>query len=142
MTRTGGCLCGAVRFTATLPKTGVQACHCGQCQRWTGGGPLLSVRVADLEITGEDAIATYAASDWGERAFCQTCGSTLYWRMQGRPVAYMAVGLLDDQSDLSVTEEIFIDHRPGWLPPWPGATQSTEAEEMAKLTDFLEGEAT
>ncbi len=140
-TRTGQCLCGAVTFRGDVAP-GIQACHCVQCQRWTGGGPLMSVRVRDLEITGEDAIHAYRASDWGERAFCGTCGSTLYWRMQGRPIAYVAVGLLDDQSGLAVTEEIFVDHRPGWLKPWDGANQSTEAEEMAKLEEFLAGENT
>lgn len=140
MIREGGCLCGAVRFRAhVLPE--VQACHCGQCQKWTGGGPLLAVRVHQLEMTGEDAIATYHASEWGERAFCRCCGSTLYWRMQGKPVAYLALGLFDDQDGFTVAEEIFTDHRPGWLPAWAGATQSTEAEEMAKLDSFLAGDA-
>lgn len=139
--RSGGCLCGAVRFTARV-EPGVQACHCTQCQRWTGGGPLLSVRVHDLELTGTEAIQAFRASEWGERAFCGTCGATLYWRMQGRRIAYLAVGLLDDQSGLAVTEEIFTDHRPGWLPHWPDATQSTEAQEQAKLATFLAGDAT
>ena len=140
--RTGGCLCGAVRFTARLPEPAIQACHCRQCQIWTGGGPLFTVRVEDMEITGTGAIAAYHASDWGERAFCRTCGTTLYWRMQGHPPRSVAAGVLDDQSGLTVTEEIFVDHRPGWLPAWDGASQSTEAEEQAKLDAFLKGEAT
>ena len=82
------------------------------------------------------------ASDWGERAVCRTCGSTLYWRLQGKRVVSVAVGLLDDQSDLHVAEEIFIDHRPGWLKPWPDAAQSTEAEQKAALTAYLEGDST
>jgi len=140
-TRTGQCLCGAVTFRGSVAP-GLQACHCVQCQRWTGGGPLLTARVADLEIAGEARIAAYHASEWGERAVCGTCGSTLYWRMQGRPVAGVAVGVLDDQTGLTVTEEIFVDHRPPWLKPWAGASQSTEAEEMAKLQEYLAGEAT
>lgn len=135
--RTGQCLCGAVKIRVTLPGASIQACHCTQCQRWTGGGPLFSVRAKDLEIEGEAAVATYRASAWGERAFCATCGSTLWWRMQGRPIAYITAGLLDDQSGLTVTQEIFVDHRPGWLPEWAGATQSTEAEELAELHKFL-----
>jgi hypothetical protein len=138
--RTGQCLCGAVRFGAIVAH-GIQACHCTQCQRWTGGGPLLSVRVSEMEMTGEDRIAAYHASEWGERAFCGTCGSTLYWRMRGEPVAYVTVGLLDDQTGLSVTEEIFVDHRPAWLPVFDGAAQSTEAEEMTKLENYLEERA-
>ncbi|MDJ1017559.1 MAG: GFA family protein [Paracoccaceae bacterium] len=134
--RTGQCLCGKVRFHAKVEPS-IQACHCTQCQRWTGGGPLLSVRARDLEIEGEDWIEDYRHSEWGERAFCRKCGTTLYWKMQGRPVGYIAVGLLDDQSELAVTEEIFVDFRPSWFPAWIGATQSTEAQEMAKLEAFL-----
>ncbi|MGR3541022.1 MAG: GFA family protein [Hasllibacter sp.] len=137
--RTGACLCGAVRVRAEVGP-GIQACHCGQCQRWTGGGPLWSVRATDLTVTGGDAVRTFRMSDWGERAFCGTCGSTLWWRMQGRPIAYVVAGLLDDQSGLTVDQEIFVDHRPGWLPPFAGASQSTEAEELAALAKHLEGE--
>lgn len=139
MHRTGSCLCGAVSFRAKVGDGGIQACHCRQCQRWTGGGPLLSVRVTDLDIDGGERVAAFHASGWGERAVCGTCGSTLYWRMQGKPVAFLAVGLFDDQSGLTVTEEIFVDHRPDWLPAWPGATQSTEAQEKEKLREYLSG---
>lgn len=137
----GQCLCGAVHITATLPKPEIQACHCSQCQRWTGGGPLYAIRVKDLEITGEDAIQTYNASEWGQRAFCGTCGTNLYWKLQGRSTAFVSPGLLDDKTGLELTEEIFIDHRPGWLPARAGASQSTEADMKAQLTAFLEGEA-
>ena len=140
--RTGRCLCGAITFSAGLPKPEIQACHCEQCQRWTGGGPLYAVRIADLELNGEDAIAAFHASEWGERAFCRTCGTTLFWRMQGKPAAFVSPGLLDDQTGLSVTEEIFVDRRPDWLPHFDGASQSTEAEEYAKLKAYLEGDAT
>lgn len=140
--RTGGCLCGRVRFSARLRSPEIQGCHCTQCQRWTGGGPLLVVLVEDLEMTGEDALATYRASDWGERVFCRDCGSTVTWRMAGRPTGEVAVGLLDDQSGLTVTQEIFVDHRPEWLPPWAGAGQSPEAEQKAKLDAYLKEQAT
>ncbi len=141
MTRTASCLCGAVQLRMELASDAIQMCHCGQCQKWTGGGPLTSVKVASLEIEGEDATQSYRASEWGERVFCGTCGSTLWWKMQGKPVAYVAAGLLDDQSGLTVQDEIFVDHRPGWLPAWPDAKQSTEAQELAALHAYLEGEA-
>lgn len=140
--RTGQCLCGAVTFSATIPKPEIQACHCEQCQRWTGGGPLYSIRISDLELDGEAAFTQYRASEWGERVFCGTCGATLFWRMQGETPRFIAPGLLDDQSGLGVTEEIFCDRRAVWLPAHPAAAQSTEAEEQAKLKAFLEGDAT
>jgi hypothetical protein len=119
---------------------GLQACHCVQCQQWTGGGPLINVHVDMLKIEDESAIGRFHASDWGERCFCTKCGSTLFWKMQGKPSRSLAVGLLDDQTGLAMAEEIFVDHRPDWLPVWPDAGQSTEDQEFAKLEDYLKGE--
>lgn len=130
-------MCGAVRYDASVPRREILACHCGQCQRWTGGGPFFSVDVEDARFTGEADISAHHASEWGERAFCSKCGSTLYWRMRGGPVTGVAAGTLDDQEGFAVTREIFCDRRAGWLDPWSGASQSTEAEEFAKLEDAL-----
>ncbi len=136
MIRAGHCLCGAVKVTADTGSE-IQICHCLQCQRWSGGGPLHVIKAADVQIEGKASIDSYRASHWGERSFCGTCGTTLFWRMQGQPVRSLAVGLFDDQSDMAVTEEIFVDYRPAWLKPYPGASQSTEAEELTKLDAFL-----
>lgn len=137
--RTGHCLCGEVRFRAEMADE-IMACHCTQCRRWAGGGPLFSVNVSDIEVEGLDATVSYFASEWGERVFCGTCGSTLWWKMKDGRISSVVVGALDDQSGLSVTGEIFVDFRPQWLAPFPGASQSTEAEEMVKLQDYLAGE--
>ncbi len=133
----GQCLCGAVRFTFTVRKPEIGACHCHQCQRWTGGSPLFCVRVKDVIIEGEENISRYRASDHGERGFCKVCGTTLFWKMQGEPIASLTVGLLDDAAGYAVTEEIFVDRRAGWQPAWAGASQSSEAEEFEKLERHL-----
>ena len=36
MTRDGGCLCGAVRYTAEADPTSATVCHCRDCQKFTG----------------------------------------------------------------------------------------------------------
>ena len=138
--RTGGCLCGAVRVDVALPSLTFMACHCAQCQRWTGGGPLYSISVEDVRLTGEDRIGVFKASDWGERAFCRDCGSTLFWRMAGGPIDSICPGLLDDQTGLSVSKEIFTDRRAPWMAPLPHTAQSTEAQEFAKLETVFAGE--
>ncbi|MBT8459241.1 MAG: GFA family protein [Boseongicola sp.] len=139
--KTGQCLCGAVTFTGDTAET-ILACHCGQCQRWTGGGPYYAVRVSDLELSGAEMVRAYHASEWGERAVCATCGTTIYWKMQGKPPHSVAAGLLDDQSGMRVTEEIFVDYRAEWMSPFEGATQSTEAQEYAKLEEYMAGQKT
>lgn len=132
------CLCGAVSFEAEILKPEVQACHCGQCQRWTGGGPLYAMRVGDVSVTGEENIQTYHASGHGERAFCRVCGSTLYWKMQGGQIAFLSPGLFDALPEgTRLTEEIFVDCRAGWLPPVEGAAQHDEAEMQQQLQDYL-----
>ena len=136
--RQGACLCGAVTVSGEFAD-GVTACHCRQCQTWTGGSPLFTVPAqGEVEITGIGATASYMASAWGERVFCATCGTTLWWKMQGKPVTSVAPGLFAGQDGLAVSEEIFVDCRAGWMPRWPDASQSTEAEEMAKLDAYLQ----
>lgn len=139
---TGACLCGAVRVDAVIGDALITACHCGQCRRWTGGGPYFSTAVTDARIEGEESVGLHRASDWGERGFCRHCGTTLFWKMKDRPIHNLAAGLFDDQSGLEVTQEIFADRRPHWHTGWPDAPQSTEADELAKLNAYLEGDAT
>ena len=33
---TGGCLCGAIRYTVSVPITELRMCHCRDCQKSTG----------------------------------------------------------------------------------------------------------
>ena len=135
------CLCGAVTITARIPLPHIQACHCQQCRTWTGGSPLYCVRVEDAEVSGEDHIGLYRISAHGERGFCKSCGTTLFWRMQGAPVTSVAAGLVSHLQGLRVTEEIFTDRRADWQPPFADASQSTEAEEFAKLDAYLADKA-
>jgi len=139
--RTGQCLCGAVRFEAAEVARDFQACHCTECQRWTGGGPLYAVRAKGVTVTGEEHIQAYHHSGHGERATCRICGTTLYWKLQGRGIGFVALGVLDDRSGMRLTEEIFVDNRPDWMPPHPGAAQRTEAEMKAQLDAFLQKES-
>lgn len=133
----GQCLCGAVSFAAETVSDEVEACHCNECQRWTGGGPLYSVRADGVVVTGGENIRRYNHSAWGERATCAVCGSTLFWNIQGRKISFLALGVIDDRKSKKVKTEIFIDHRPDWLPPHPGALQRTEAEMVADLNAYL-----
>lgn len=90
----GGCLCGAVRFSARVGKREVRPCACTQCQR-QNGGPWFDVPSArDLLWQGE--VAVYRSSDHATRGFCRTCGSTLYWQKDGGAPA-LSHGAMDDR---------------------------------------------
>ena len=75
----GGCLCGAVRFTAEPDDGGIVACHCGMCRRCSGH-VWAETGVTALEIEDSRALRWYRSSAIGERGFCAECGSSLFWR--------------------------------------------------------------
>jgi hypothetical protein len=108
----GGCLCGAVRFTASEAKKSFGACHCSMCRRWSGG-PLLAIDCGNsLELTGADNIAAYRSSDWADRCFCRICGSNLFYRIRESNEMIVPLGLFDDQEQFTFVSQIFIEDKP------------------------------
>ena len=109
---TGRCLCGAVTITLTGEHKKVGICHCSMCRRWSGA-PLMALEAGqEIDIAGKDQVATYRSSDWAERAFCKTCGTNLYYRLVEADEHMVCAGILDDQADLVLTSQIFIDEKP------------------------------
>ncbi|SEC77326.1 GFA family protein [Rhodobacter sp. 24-YEA-8] len=135
--KTGQCLCGAVRLTISSPPSELSVCHCGMCRRWTGSA-FVTIDVAphNLHIEGAGHVRAYASSDWASRSFCDTCGTTLWYRLKDAPGHddyYIAAGLLDDLTDIRLTREIYIDAKPdAWA--FAGPTEKmTEAELLASM---------
>lgn len=111
---TGGCLCGAVRFTAVPEKLEMGVCHCSMCRRWSGGA-FMAVSCGPMDgltLEGAENAGVYKASDHGERVFCSKCGSTLMWRMADGSHANVAAQAFDDPSVFALTSEIFVDEQP------------------------------
>lgn len=110
-------MCGAVSFTAKNVPGEFGACHCEMCRRWTGSAFLgITVPCAEVTWTGEAHIKTLQSSEWAERAWCQRCGSGLYYHVTAEgPMSEsyeIPIGLLDDANGLTFKSEIFIDHKP------------------------------
>lgn len=100
--KTGGCMCGAVRFRATPPFMGVISCHCKQCQRLHGNyNPLLIAEKSNFSFSqGETLVHWYNSSVENERGFCSVCGSAMFKRDKNGPKIKISVGCIDDTSDL------------------------------------------
>lgn len=79
----GACLCGSVRFRVALPPKWVAHCHCSMCRR-AHGAPFVTwvgLEEAALEVTaGKDALKVFRSSEAGQRQFCGSCGSPLFFR--------------------------------------------------------------
>lgn len=108
--RQGQCLCGAVSVTAKVGHR-VRACHCGMCRRHTSGA-FFSVETDPESVTVTGPAATYQSSDWAERGFCGTCGSTLWYRTTHDDVRNLAAGLFDNAADGTLAIEFFADRCP------------------------------
>ncbi|MEL6203869.1 MAG: GFA family protein [Pseudomonadota bacterium] len=103
--RTGGCLCGAIRYRVTGPMRPVVACHCSQCRRTSGHHvAATSAPRASVEITGEPR--WYQSSPTARRGFCPVCGSQLFWDGPGVNLSIFA-GTLDDAEGLTLAGHIF-----------------------------------
>lgn len=110
-TEQGQCLCGAVRFEAKLGAREVGACHCSMCRRWSGG-VFLAVECESVTFENDAALGIYTSSEWGERCFCKTCGSTLLWRSKDGTHHAVSLQTFDDPSSFSFTSQIFVDDKP------------------------------
>ena len=127
-------MCGRVRYRLAEAPVAFGACHCGMCRKFSGGIEL-SAHVEPGAVTwerGEDQIATYKSSDWAERGFCKTCGSSLFWRMTAdgplQGMFSLSAGSLDSLEGLTFDTEVYIDHKPDGYAFEGDRTRMTEAE--------------
>lgn len=113
--RTGGCLCGGVRYRVTGPLRPIIYCHCGQCRRTSGHFVAATAADADaLEIVAGESLAWFASSEHASRGFCRRCGSSLFWRPEnGSHVSIMA-GTLDNSDGLEPVEHIYVGDKGGY----------------------------
>ena len=102
MSFSGGCQCGAVRFSAE--RLGASSiCHCRMCQRATGGffGPYVD---AEGLAWTKGAPKYFHSSDQVKRGFCEACGTPLTFEMgENRGVT---IGALDDPEAAPPTTQL------------------------------------
>jgi hypothetical protein len=92
----GGCFCGAVRFRLNGIPTDVGHCHCRMCQRASGALFLAWATVdrADLTVTA-GAARWFRSSPGAQRAFCEACGTNLFFAHDGAGDIDVTIGALD-----------------------------------------------
>lgn len=104
MTRpyTGGCACGAVRYTTPQAPVFQNHCQCRDCQRRSGAGHgtwLSFAARGDMSISGEAAHWQVAADSGNVKthAFCPACGTPVYLLFSAMPdLIAVPAGSLDE----------------------------------------------
>jgi hypothetical protein len=109
---TGGCLCGAVRLTASGAPSRVGLCHCLDCRKHHGALFYAAAffPAAAATVTGE----THA---YQGRHFCPRCGSSVFARSGDEVEVHL--GALDTPDQFTPTYECWTVRREHWLPPFP-----------------------
>ncbi|HKI99083.1 MAG TPA: GFA family protein [bacterium] len=113
----GGCLCGAVRYSAQGEPVGVEYCHCSMCRRASGAPVVVwATYAAEAVAFTQGRPAEYASSANGRRGFCNRCGGALTFRWQDRPGEIdVTVGSLDEPQRFAPGHHIYDADRLPWL---------------------------
>jgi hypothetical protein len=116
---TGGCLCGAVRFTVSEKPISARVCWCRLCQRLGAGGGTVNAafRISAVTIAGELADYSSAAESGNlmHRRFCPKCGTHLFSEAEVRPhLIFIRVGALDDPEVARPVATIWTSNAPSW----------------------------
>lgn len=114
---TGGCACGAIRYTLLSSLFDAGYCHCRLCQL-SSGAPVLAfatVPLGDFEVT-RGAIAHRRSSQDGERGFCQSCGSPLTIHVTYQPETIdFTIATLDRPEEVTPRFHIWTESSIGWF---------------------------
>ncbi len=111
---TGGCLCGAVRFSLNARPRAINACHCTDCRKATGAGAAIFLHMDRAAITHTSGtLARYRkTADSGREidiARCAACGTRLWHEpVAFASLSFVCTGALDDVSWVVPTSHIWI----------------------------------
>jgi hypothetical protein len=134
----GGCRCGAVRYLLAverLPPT--YACHCRDCQTWTGSAFSQQSILAEhlLTVSGPTEVyeLTTPSGRLSRQHLCGTCRTRIYNTSSARPgLVILRAGTLDDSDALDVAAHIWVKRKQPWIairkdvPSWPEAAPPEE----------------
>jgi hypothetical protein len=141
---TGGCRCGAVRYALdipALPRT--YACHCLDCQTWSGSAFSQQAVVAETALTvtkGEPEVyeLTSPSGRTSVQRVCGTCHTRLYNTNSARPgLAVVRAGTLDESDRLEVVGHIWAKRKQPWIVIADGVPVWEEAADPAEFAVLM-----
>ncbi|MEO0911743.1 MAG: GFA family protein [Pseudomonadota bacterium] len=116
---TGGCRCGAVRFSAEDAPRFALKCYCEDCRRTTGSGyaPQIAFPKSAVTLTGEIAehTGTAASGNALRFRFCGICGSPVAKSTERMPdLIFLYAGTLDHPEAMPDAKEVHTDAAAPW----------------------------
>ena len=120
--KTGGCVCGAVRYEVAAPPSRTVVCHCTFCQRLTGSAFALwpTFSHADVKLTGAPKTYEHRSDEsgrWIRLNFCPRCGTTVSSTFEkGQKELAILGGTFDDTSWIKVDRQVWTRSKQHWVP--------------------------
>ena len=117
---TGGCTCEAIRYEVSAMPLMVYACHCTECQRWTGSafGLSMPVMASSFRLSSGKPKAYRRVGNSGVENtswFCGDCGGRAFGQRAIRPdVVIVRAGTLDDTSWVRPNAHVFLQSAQAW----------------------------
>jgi len=117
--KTGGCLCGAVRYEISGPVRAAEYCHCSMCRKASGSAFSSNAEVAAVDfrwVAGSELLSEFASSAQRRKCFCSTCGSHLVIRRLDDPgTIIVTLGTIDSDAGVRPNRHVFVDSRATWF---------------------------
>lgn len=119
-TKSGGCLCGKVRYTISWPPLATMTCHCKNCQKQSGSALSTIAMLPREAVQISGTLTTY--EDHGDsgatvyRKFCNTCGSPVITDVPGMPaMLFVKTGTLDDTRGAGPATHMWTSSAQDWF---------------------------
>ena len=119
MVQEGGCLCGAIRFSANGQPQAIRHCHCMQCRKGTGAAFVTGLMYRASDVVWQGNPASFESSDGIRRVFCASCGGTLAFRQDNMArKEVLMLGAMDAPDQIALpesVEHVFAERELHWL---------------------------
>jgi hypothetical protein len=117
---TGGCGCGAVRWSLSEPPILAHNCFCTRCQRRSGTAASINAMTAPGSLTftaGEEALEAWTPDEGWHKYFCGECGSALFSCHPTDPgLVSMRMGSFDSDPGIRPSFHQFTAYAAAWGP--------------------------
>jgi len=139
----GGCRCGAVRYVLALDQLpGTYACHCLDCQTWSGSAFSQQTFAPELALTVTGQLTIYEfitpSGNVSTQRMCGTCHTRIFNSNSARPgVVVVRAGTLDRSDELETVAHIWVKRKQPWLRLPEEAPRWLEGAPPAQLIQAL-----
>lgn len=113
----GKCLCGETVIKVDELDKKMKVCHCSMCRKQTAGPTFYAKRISRKKIhfESDNHLSTYSSSIEAERAFCNKCGTVIYFHEKDKDSFHFNIELFDEIIEtIHFEKEFFYKDKPDY----------------------------